>query len=141
MGRLLLPALALIGQTVFSAASGKLLVASCHLSSRLCMCLYLLLPSYCIPSLVGLQRELSLILAASAGNGAMVWSPERRVARVQRETKETSVAVELNLDGTGHADNQSGIHFLDHMLDVSTHPHHGQWDAGVGAAGLDQSRG
>lgn len=90
------------------------------------MCLYLFLPSYCIPSLVGLRRELSLILAAPASNGAVVWSPERRVARVQRETKETSVAVDLNLDGTGRADNQSGIHFLDHMLDVSTHPHHGQ---------------
>lgn len=42
------------------------------------------------------------------------------MARVQRETKETTVDVALNLDGTGRADNKSGIHFLDHMLDVST---------------------
>jgi imidazoleglycerol-phosphate dehydratase len=71
--------------------------------------------------------------AAPASNGAVVWSPERRVARVQRETKETSVAVELNLDGTGRADNQSGIHFLDHMLDQIAS--HGLFDVHVRAKG------
>jgi hypothetical protein len=35
-------------------------------------------------------------------------------------TKETNVHVKINLDGTGVADCSTGIHFLDHMLDVST---------------------
>jgi imidazoleglycerol-phosphate dehydratase len=35
-------------------------------------------------------------------------------------TKETNVHVKIDLDGTGVADCSTGIHFLDHMLDVST---------------------
>lgn len=34
-------------------------------------------------------------------------------------TKETNVFVKVNLDGTGVAENSTGIPFLDHMLDVS----------------------
>ena len=40
-----------------------------------------------------------------------------RTASVERKTKETEVSVSLNLDGTGQYDNQTGIGFLDHMLD------------------------
>lgn len=40
-----------------------------------------------------------------------------RTARVERNTKETSVEVELNLDGTGQYDISTGIGFLDHMLE------------------------
>lgn len=40
-----------------------------------------------------------------------------RSAKVERVTKETSVLVELNLDGSGQYDNQTGIGFFDHMLD------------------------
>jgi imidazoleglycerol-phosphate dehydratase len=43
--------------------------------------------------------------------------PPARLAAVQRATRETSVAVSLNLDGQGQADNQTGVPFLDHMLD------------------------
>jgi len=39
-----------------------------------------------------------------------------RTANVQRKTKETSVAVELNLDGRGSYDIDTGVGFLDHML-------------------------
>jgi imidazoleglycerol phosphate dehydratase HisB len=42
-----------------------------------------------------------------------------RVGSVSRETKETSVEVSINLDGTGICDCDTGIPFLDHMLDVS----------------------
>lgn len=38
---------------------------------------------------------------------------------MSRETKETSVEVSINLDGTGICDCDTGIPFLDHMLDVS----------------------
>jgi len=45
-----------------------------------------------------------------------------RTASVSRKTKETDVQVDLNLDGQGSADNQTGVPFLDHMLDqISSH--------------------
>ena len=40
-----------------------------------------------------------------------------RSAEVERSTKETSIAVRVNLDGTGDYDVSTGIGFLDHMLE------------------------
>ncbi|CAM5733981.1 Imidazoleglycerol-phosphate dehydratase OS=Streptomyces fumanus OX=67302 GN=hisB PE=3 SV=1 [Streptomyces fumanus] len=40
-----------------------------------------------------------------------------RVGRVERVTKETSVLVEIDLDGTGKTDIATGVGFYDHMLD------------------------
>jgi imidazoleglycerol-phosphate dehydratase len=56
-----------------------------------------------------------------------------RTATVQRETKETTVAVDLNLDGSGQADIDTGIGFLDHMLDQIAR--HGLFDLNVKANG------
>ena len=42
-----------------------------------------------------------------------------RIGEVKRVTKETNVAVKINLDGSGVADSSTGIPFLDHMLDVN----------------------
>jgi imidazoleglycerol-phosphate dehydratase len=39
-----------------------------------------------------------------------------RTGRVQRSTKESSVLVELNLDGTGEVDVETTVPFYDHML-------------------------
>lgn len=40
-----------------------------------------------------------------------------RIARIDRKTAETAISVEINLDGTGRYDNQTGVGFFDHMLD------------------------
>lgn len=40
-----------------------------------------------------------------------------RIGVINRKTKETSVSVSINLDGTGKADIQTGIGFFDHMLE------------------------
>lgn len=40
-----------------------------------------------------------------------------RTGIVTRETKETSIEVEINLDGTGNYEVSTGIGFLDHMLE------------------------
>ena len=40
-----------------------------------------------------------------------------RIGRVERTTKETSVVVELDLDGTGKVEVSTGVGFYDHMLD------------------------
>ncbi|MCA1006896.1 imidazoleglycerol-phosphate dehydratase HisB [Rhodococcus hoagii] len=39
-----------------------------------------------------------------------------RIARVERTTRESSIVVELNLDGTGNVSVSTGIPFFDHML-------------------------
>ena len=40
-----------------------------------------------------------------------------RKASVTRKTAETEISVEIDLDGTGLFDNQTGVGFFDHMLD------------------------
>ncbi len=40
-----------------------------------------------------------------------------RKAKITRKTAETAITVEIDLDGTGAYDNQTGIGFFDHMLD------------------------
>lgn len=40
-----------------------------------------------------------------------------RTAKVERKTNETEISAEINLDGTGQFDINTGIGFLDHMLE------------------------
>jgi imidazoleglycerol-phosphate dehydratase len=56
-----------------------------------------------------------------------------RSARVERKTKESHVVIELNLDGTGSAEIDTGVPFFDHML--SQLGRHGGFDLVVRTRG------
>lgn len=56
-----------------------------------------------------------------------------RTAEVKRNTLETQIRVKINLDGTGQQTLNSGVPFLDHMLDQIAR--HGLIDLEVEAAG------
>ncbi|PIW50591.1 MAG: imidazoleglycerol-phosphate dehydratase HisB [Zetaproteobacteria bacterium CG12_big_fil_rev_8_21_14_0_65_54_13] len=56
-----------------------------------------------------------------------------RTARIERKTNETQITLELNLEGTGKAELNSSIPFLDHMLDQIAR--HGLIDLKVEANG------
>ena len=59
--------------------------------------------------------------------------PLARTARVERQTGETDVRVELVLDGEGHADVETGLGFLDHMLTALAK--HGRFDLQLACEG------
>jgi imidazoleglycerol-phosphate dehydratase len=56
-----------------------------------------------------------------------------RVGRVARDTKETAIEVEIDLDGSGTCDVSTGVPFFDHMLDQLGR--HGRLDLTVKAKG------
>ncbi len=71
--------------------------------------------------------------AASPAGAFRVTTRVGRSVSVQRDTRETSVQVDLDLDGAGRADVATGIGFLDHLL--SSLAHHALVDLTVRAAG------
>ena len=61
-----------------------------------------------------------------------------RKAQLERNTNETQIELEINLDGTGKAQIQTGIGFFDHMLtllafhsDLEVDSHHSVEDMGI----------
>ena len=56
-----------------------------------------------------------------------------RRAVINRKTKETRIDVNLGLDGRGHYDIETGIRFLDHMLEQVSR--HGALDLKIAASG------
>ena len=56
-----------------------------------------------------------------------------REAIVERKTGETDIRIELNLDGTGKNEIDTGIGFLDHMLELFAR--HGRFDLAVRCKG------
>lgn len=56
-----------------------------------------------------------------------------RTAKISRNTHETQIVVAINLDGTGQSELNTGVPFLDHMLDQIAR--HGLIDLNVTAVG------
>lgn len=56
-----------------------------------------------------------------------------RMGQIRRNTKETQIALRMNLDGRGKSEISTGIPFLDHMLDLVAR--HGGFDLKLKASG------
>lgn len=56
-----------------------------------------------------------------------------RTANIQRKTAETDIRLSLQVDGSGRAEIQTGVGFLDHMLTLFAK--HGQFDLSVNCHG------
>lgn len=56
-----------------------------------------------------------------------------RQAAIERTTNETKIKVDFTIDGSGQADIQTGVGFMDHMLDLFIK--HGQFDGIIKAGG------
>ncbi|MEO7309245.1 MAG: bifunctional histidinol-phosphatase/imidazoleglycerol-phosphate dehydratase HisB [Chitinophagaceae bacterium] len=56
-----------------------------------------------------------------------------RTVKHERNTKETQISIELNLDGSGKASISTGLHFFDHMLDQIAR--HGNIDLAITTKG------
>lgn len=57
----------------------------------------------------------------------------QRKAKVYRKTSETTISVELNIDGTGKSEISTGLNFLNHMLEQLSK--HGNLDLTIAANG------
>ena len=57
----------------------------------------------------------------------------QRQAAIKRETRETSINLTINIDGTGKSDISTGIGFLDHMLELFAK--HGFFDLTIAEKG------
>lgn len=56
-----------------------------------------------------------------------------RTSSIQRKTNETNIVLTLNVDGEGTSEIDTGVPFMNHMLDLFTK--HGQFDLAVHAQG------
>ena len=56
-----------------------------------------------------------------------------RIASIERNTLETQIQINLNLDGTGVGEFKTGIPFFEHMLDQVAR--HGMVDLSIQASG------
>jgi imidazoleglycerol-phosphate dehydratase len=67
-------------------------------------------------------------MTADSGSGV-----GRRTAEIRRETRETTIDLAIDVDGTGQAEISTGVGFLDHMLDSLAR--HARFDLKIKATG------
>ncbi|WP_127845046.1 bifunctional histidinol-phosphatase/imidazoleglycerol-phosphate dehydratase HisB [Psychroflexus aestuariivivens] len=82
------------------------------------------------------DEELTSFVALKTDNWQFIYEflkLKTRTAKLQRNTKETKISVEINLDGSGESNISTGISFFDHMLDQIAR--HGQLDIHLDAKG------
>jgi imidazoleglycerol-phosphate dehydratase/histidinol-phosphatase len=79
-----------------------------------------------------LEAYCLLITTSWSEIATFLTKPQRKAEHV-RKTKETDIRISLNLDGTGVADNKTGLGFFDHMLDQLAR--HGNIDLAVEVKG------
>jgi len=60
-------------------------------------------------------------------------STAHRTAHIRRETRETTIELSLDVDGTGRSEISTGVGFLDHMLDSLAR--HARFDLTIDATG------
>ena len=61
---------------------------------------------------------------------------QKRTAIIKRETRETNISLELNIDGSGQWEMNTGIRMFDHLLEQVAR--HGVFDIKISATGSDQ---
>tara|TARA_R100000306_G_scaffold125_1_gene198 strand:+ start:16007 stop:17143 length:1137 start_codon:yes stop_codon:yes gene_type:complete len=82
------------------------------------------------------KEELNSVIALETNDWKAIYEflkLDTRTAEIERKTNETDISIQLNLDGTGKGDMDTGIAFFDHMLDQIAR--HGQMDLSVKVTG------
>jgi len=75
------------------------------------------------------RDELDVFIALETNDWEAIYTflkTDVRTGNIERNTNETQIKIDLNLDGTGQSDIDTGIAFFDHMLDQIAR--HGQLD-------------
>ncbi len=78
------------------------------------------------------QEELKEYIALETNDWEEIYEflkVQDRTGSIERNTNETKIKIDLNLDGTGKSDISTGIAFFDHMLDQIAR--HGQLDLNI----------
>ncbi len=82
------------------------------------------------------EKELEAFIALETTNWETIYGflkLEDRQVSLSRDTQETQISIQLNLDGTGKSKITTGIAFFDHMLDQLAR--HGQMDLNIQVKG------
>lgn len=82
------------------------------------------------------QEELNEYIAIETNDWEAIYNflkTETRTGSIERNTNETKIKINLNLDGSGHSQIDTGIAFFDHMLDQIAR--HGQLDLDIQVQG------
>ncbi len=82
------------------------------------------------------KEELKNVIALQTTDWKQIYEflkLDERTASITRKTNETDIFIQLNLDGTGKSNIDTGISFFDHMLDQIAR--HGQMDLDIQVKG------